>query len=733
MKKRYKTGFMILFLTAFFLILSSVGTVFAKSQNIQVKIGGKVSKVRPVPVYADGVKLESTVPSFVLVDRTLVPIRFISENFGLTVDWEGSSKTVTVEGNQKKILLKIDSKTVLVDGATKELDVNAVPRLVTFSGGDTRTMVPLRFISEVMGYKVGWNEEKGYAYVNSEKQGSEPSTETPKPTPPANVSEITGIRVTPREDNVEKVYITTSAPVQFAQMYSDRENKLYINLSDCKDGVYSKSFLESLQGNPNTNLKDIEVSQISTNPPLAQVIISMLKKEPYQLEASKTSAGLELVIGKSSAQPPKQEQPSSGSEGNVMPAPSKDGVLHRVERIEQEGNTLRIVGAGKALYNVMELKDPTRIVLDLMSSELQGTSYAEYKYKTGFIENVRVAQFEPDKNYAPTDIIVRVVMDVQEGIINPKLRYEVQGEDLLIAPEKTVWDMMHYSSAGNTSEFEIPLTQSGDYEIGFDQNVRALVITTPRELVSIEDQTVEVTDSMLKEVKIQTEGEKKKFYLTFRRNVEYRILSEQPADRSVRLHFTKKASNKPQDYLIVLDPGHGGSDSGAVSVRGRYEKDVNLTVALLVRKKLVSMGYNVIMLREDDTGIPLYERPRMTNDLFPDVFVSIHANSVDGNSKANGIETHYWHGDETEKKRADQSYLSKYILEETLKRTGAVNRRVRKSAFVVVKYTNMPSSLIEMGFLTNHAEEAKLFDPSYQEKMAEGIAAGIARYIQEFK
>lgn len=727
---------LVVMLMVFLVFFSTIGAVFAKSKTIQVKVEGKGLKVRPVPVYADGVKLESTVPSFVLVDRTLVPIRFISENFGLSVEWEGTSKTVTVEGNEKKILLKIDSKTVLVNGEVKELDQNAVPRLVTFSGGDTRTMVPLRFISEVMGYKVGWNEEKGYAFVNSENYSDEAQIPSQPPIPaPTNVSEISEIRWTPREGNVEKVEILTSSKVLFAQMYSDRENKLYINLLDCKDGAYSKSYLESLYANPNTNIKDIEVLQISTEPSLAQIVVSMIKKEPYELQPSKSNFGLELTVGKPAEQPLQQDQPSGGTTGNLIPTPStpQDGVIHQIERIVQDGESLRIVGAGKAMYNVIELKDPTRVVLDLMSSELQGESYKDYKYKLGFIENVRAAQFEPDKNYAPTDIIVRIVMDVREGIINPKLRYEVQGDDLLIIPEKTVWDMMRYSSSGSSSDFELPLLNTEKYEVGFDSNARALVIDVPREAVAVEDQVVDVTDSMLKQIKIQTEGERKKFYLSFRRNVEYRILSETTGDRFVRLNFTRKASNKPQDYLIVLDPGHGGSDSGAISVRGRYEKDVNLKVSALVRQKLVAMGYNVIMLREDDKGIPLFERPRLANDLFPDVFVSIHANSVDGNAKANGIETHYWNGDEVQKNRSDQSYLSKYLLEETLKRTGAANRRVRKTPFVVVKYTNMPASLIEMGFLTNHAEEAKLFDPSYQEKMAEGIAAGIMRYIQEFK
>lgn len=730
---KHVLGFLLLVI---FVLLLSMGTVFAKAKTIQVKIGGKGLKVRPVPVYADGVKLESTVPSFVLVDRTLVPIRFISENFGLSVEWEGTSKTVTVEGNEKKILLKIDSSAVLLNGSSKELDRNSVPRLVTFPGGDTRTMVPLRFISEVMGYKVGWNDEKGHAFVNSEKYSEDRPSSSPTPNPaPTNVSEIQAIRWIPRENNVEKVEILTSSQVQFAQMYSDRENKLYINISDCRDGAYSKSFLEGLYANPNTNIKDIEVLQISTEPSLVQLIISMIKKEPYELRPAKTNPGLELVVGKQEEQVSQQDQPSGGTVGNLMPTPSnpKDGRLHRIDRIVQDGESIRIVGAGKAMYNVIELKDPTRVVLDLMSAELQGDSYKDYKYKLGFIENVRAAQFEPDKNYAPTDIIVRIVMDVRQGIINPKLRYEVQGEDLIIIPEKTAWDMMKYSSSGNTSEFEIPLLNLSKYEIAFDSNVRALVISVPSDSVTIEDQVVDVTDSMLSAIKIQTEGERKKFYLSFRRNVEYRILSEKTEDRSVRLNFTRKASNKPQDYLIVLDPGHGGSDSGAISVRGRYEKDVNLKVSTLVRKKLASMGYNVIMLREDDKGIPLFERPRLANDLFPDVFVSIHANSVDGNPKANGIETHYWNGDEVQKNRSDQSFLSKYILEETLKRTGAANRRVRKTPFVVVKYTNMSASLIEMGFLTNHEEEAKLFDPSYQEKMADGIAAGIMRYIQEFK
>lgn len=713
------------FLTIGILFFLFTFDTFAAGNEFNIKINGKNAKVKEVGVLVDGKNLKSEVPSFLFVDRTLVPIRFISENYGMNVEWENSTKVATISGIDQKIILKINSKDVLVNGEIKTLDDNSVPRLVTFPNGDTRTMVPLRFISEIMGFGVEWNGETKQAIVTSKSA-------TNLNAPIDNVysdNEIVGIVLYDVENNVEKLNIITSGKPKYKDNYSELDNKLFINLEDYKDGVYSKDFIRKIYESNNSYIKDIELKEYKGERSVLQIVITLKNKTTYVLNDSPSNNGIEITFGNFIGPQPVQIKDENED------ASSKDIVIkvaeHTIEKIVPEREGIRIVGAGNADFNTIELKDPSRIVLDFMYTKLSGRN-EQINFNMGFIENVRIAQFNPDKNYEPDDIIVRVVLDIKEGIISPELKYEVSGNDLLIKPKESVWDVLNYQSFGTHSIFEMPLLESCEYDVFFDNNIKALVISVPEYSLKVKDQATDVTDALLKNVLIKQEAGRKNVYLTFRRNVEYSVLSSRPDDNRVKLSFKKISSTKPQDYLIVLDPGHGGYDPGAISVNNRQEKVVALAVSLKVRDKLQARGYNVSMTRETDVGLGLYDRPRIANDLFPDVFVSIHANKIKGKPDVNGIEVYYYDDDKSVG-RENQKYLSDYILEETVKKTGAKNRGVRSKGFVVVKYTKMPATLIETGYLSNYQEEAKLYDSSYQDKLADGIVEGIIRYLNDFK
>lgn len=178
----------------------------------------------------------------------------------------------------------------------------------------------------------------------------------------------------------------------------------------------------------------------------------------------------------------------------------------------------------------------------------------------------------------------------------------------------------------------------------------------------------------------------------------------------------------PNQVLIVLDPGHGGSDPGA-SYFGEYEKNITLPIAKRVKALLEEEGLQVRMTRSTDTYVGLYDRSDYANDLNATVFVSIHANAAPLNPTASGIETYYYSENEAGGKLAAKIHTA--ILDST----GAVDRKVRTARFVVIKETEMPSVLIETGFMTNEEEFDNLTDAKYQEKLAQGICNGILDYL----
>ena len=175
-------------------------------------------------------------------------------------------------------------------------------------------------------------------------------------------------------------------------------------------------------------------------------------------------------------------------------------------------------------------------------------------------------------------------------------------------------------------------------------------------------------------------------------------------------------------YKVFIDAGHGGTDPGALGY-GYRESDLNLQVAKKVESKLKSKGIDVKMSRSSDIFYSLSERAEMANDYGADAFVSIHQNSAEAKS-ANGIETYYNRNKEEDKP------LSNDIQTQVISQTGANNRGVKNAEFTVLVKSEMISALVECGFITNESEVKKLSDPSYQDKLATGIADGIEEYLK---
>jgi len=175
-------------------------------------------------------------------------------------------------------------------------------------------------------------------------------------------------------------------------------------------------------------------------------------------------------------------------------------------------------------------------------------------------------------------------------------------------------------------------------------------------------------------------------------------------------------------YKVFIDAGHGGSDPGALGF-GYRESDLNLQIAKKVESILKSRGIDVKMSRTSDIYHSLSERADMANDYGADAFVSIHQNSASSKS-ANGVETYY------NKNKEEYKPLSNDIQNQLISQTNATNRGVKSAEFAVLVRSNMISSLVECGFISNESEVKKLSDSAYQDKLAIGIADGIENYLK---
>ncbi len=229
-----------------------------------------------------------------------------------------------------------------------------------------------------------------------------------------------------------------------------------------------------------------------------------------------------------------------------------------------------------------------------------------------------------------------------------------------------------------------------------------------------------------------------------------------------------KTVSRRQAPLIIVDPGHGGKDDGATSPNGLLEKELNLDISKRLKKILETRyGYQVVMTRHDDTFIPLEERGEIANERNADLFVSIHVNAAKRRS-AHGIETYYLgvansaqaqetaareNGELVHSVKDDQvqqilasmisttkinasAVLASHVQERLhsavkKKYSGVKDLGVKEGPFFVLHDTNMPSILVEVGFITYSREEKRLRRSDYLERLASAIAQGVHEFNRD--
>ncbi|MFH0915348.1 MAG: N-acetylmuramoyl-L-alanine amidase [bacterium] len=214
----------------------------------------------------------------------------------------------------------------------------------------------------------------------------------------------------------------------------------------------------------------------------------------------------------------------------------------------------------------------------------------------------------------------------------------------------------------------------------------------------------------------------------------FRVMSLAPSEGKgyrIVVDAYRRVDGPPGDGppLICVDPGHGGTDTGAIGATGTLEKDFNLGIALLLAQSLRDAGLRTIMTRQDDTLPTLQQRAEIANAALASLFVSVH-NNAHSDADANGTETFYWGTPEAYS--AEGKLLADAIQRNLLAALGSADRGARTHwrNLVVLAETCMTAALAEVGFVTNPEEEAKLKTPAYQKAAAQGIAKGVLEYLK---
>lgn len=185
---------------------------------------------------------------------------------------------------------------------------------------------------------------------------------------------------------------------------------------------------------------------------------------------------------------------------------------------------------------------------------------------------------------------------------------------------------------------------------------------------------------------------------------------------------TPQTPRGPVSGRVVLDPGHGGRDPGAIGVYGDFEKTVNLAVAQETARLLRERGMTVHLTRTTDTFIELDDRPAVARRADADLFVSIHADSCD-RPRVRGFTVY------VARQASTRTSLAAADVERRLRATGVTSRGIRQANFRVLVGSQAPAMLVELGYLSNPTESRQLASHEHQGRLARALAEGIAEAL----
>lgn len=492
--------------------------------------------------------------------------------------------------------------------------------------------------------------------------------------------------------------------------------------------------------------------------------LRLYPRSPRRREIQETLAGLALVKG--SAPPPAAATPKSGRTVDARKTPEESlnpNDIPSVRRITtaSAAGTSRVVIEldDKVTYQSSRIVDPERIYFDLyrarISSELPSRNIT---VKTGLVTGIRVAQNQSG--------VVRVVFDVAgvkdytASLLNnpPRLIVDLHGGDP--TPVRRAKKPNPEPLKSGPAAVTASTRDAGEEEPIPARAEKKIVAEKMEGGAGKAGEKPEPSAGSSRGVPRGTVTPKRANVSTAE---PMGPVAAPPLTRDGQRSLTRALGLKIG--RIVIDPGHGGHDTGTIGPTGFMEKDLCLDVALRLGKIIEQRlpGAEVVYTREEDAFVPLEDRTSIANEAKADLFLSIHANSSRDHN-ARGIETYYLNLKGTpeamevaarENATAQggvhdlQDLVEKIARNEKLEESrefateiqnslskrvqrankNVKNRGVRKAPFVVLIGANMPSVLAEISFLSNPADEQLLKKPENRQRVAEGLYQGVAKYL----
>ncbi len=762
----------------------------------------------PFSFYVDGELLTDLPVEPVRINgRFYVPARAFFEQLGAEVSWYAESQQILIILNGNITLMGIDDTIYYVNDEIREVETGEEPKLVGYPDSDiATTMVPVRMVSEGLGFEVSYDGENKIIAIDSQSIDV-PELEDTTEDNTEDTTEDTNTNETDDDNEESSIDTDNDSDNNTEDNTTENNNNVNDNVVDNildPDGIYdlddpngdlnvvdSIDDTDDIDNTTDNSIDDIEDSSdnqlddsMDSTQDNSDVFILPINKSQFPLteeyfdvttlsnfyyqeptvennfsekiiinadsEISKVTELLlpdgRLVLDfdktifniQDPMLEPTQTTPfirTNGSQFANEPtkisrivinlksathytlAFSEDRTSLEVEfltgQINDYGfnNNKFYINGTKSFSSISKInKSPFELIVDFPGMTLDSTvdNYYTGMIPVDYITNVTLIQNTPNSTRATFSL----ANDFLYNINQTDYGVEIEFNSIQNAPAYYSYmnDMfiLNKSFMFNT----LDINQITHYD---DYLNKKYSFTLNTQLFNLDNElTSKVNSSDINYFKVKNNDD---YTSTITLDLNKVRVFELYEDET-KVYFMPKSPSEVYSRVVVVDPGHGGTDPGT-TMNDLFEKDIVLDVGLQVEQFLNASGENikVYMTRDTDILVGLYEIAKFTNEVDPDLFVSIHVNSAYPNRTAGGTETYYYNPASPE--------VADIIHKNLLNGTDLRDRKVKTAGFVVIRETELPAVLTEMAFISNPTEEALLRTAEFRTSVAQSLADGI--------
>jgi len=656
-------------------------------------------------------------PPVILQDYTYVPVREVFEHMGAVVDWKDCSREIYIGHGDNLIVMEIGKPVININNVNMSIPV--APRII-----NDKTMIPVRFASELFGFDVGWNDATRTVTVNEP-----PPKATPTPTPPAvpnetfREEESTSIDIEADKSH-KKTELSIDVSAAAILTETNPETKITGIVLPERNGTFIYqiqassriSRVEKLLLQDNRMVLDIHNAEMA------------LPKTTYTVEnnqyLSRIRAGQNQItptmvtrIVFDFALPVSYTVGISDDRKTITVAFEKNTVSGVTFASDSFGDTIEIEGKTPPVVNINPMSDPERLVIDLPLSNLSLDIPAELRTDgSTLVRSVGITQtdqntaritagLEGEVSYSVTAADKKTVIRITKPTYR-NISYNAERRQIVIP--KAAGITGYFNEYDQYHQLRYVFEFQNDYSGHFGYG------------------EYRVRDGYIDSVAIETVGGKTRLTVLENRILAYTVTQDDSNIYINALHPKQKYSK-----IVVIDPGHGGTDTGARGVGAMTEKDINLSIAEKALAYFESIpGIKAYSTRRTDVKPSLEDRTAFGNDL-GDVFVSVHINASNYNPDAAGSDV-FRYNYANAALTGHSMRLAEITQRNFIRELQSFDRGVKTDNFQVLRDSKIPAVLCEIGFLTNMEEARKLETDEYRTKSAWAVYSSIAEFFETY-